>query len=331
MAAQLPEHGPGACPPKDCRCATPERFFARSGSCRGHTGPSLRRSASVSAGWPRGETSSRGGAEPAGRRSVRRCRARGASVSLGFSPITASQAGCRCVHREGLGYGGPRSRLSFDPLAGTGEVRRVYDAPIPRLTPLRPVPRPRNQGRGRASPPKKISRLTGSPSPDAGEGAGGWGPSAISASNRDEVSAHPVAWERGDQTGRQRFATIARTRWTPAHAGEPRPAPTCAWVARVDPPLARGNLLPARGEEDDLGWTPAHTGEPDQLAHGAWWVEVDPRSRGGSSRSTWCIPRALGGPPLTRGNLMRGYWVGSPARWTPAHAGEPPSPCASPP
>jgi len=72
--------------------------------------------------------------------------------------------------------------LSFDLIVGKSGPR-VDDAPTPTLDTAAPGAPPPKSGAGPLlHREREISRLAGSPSPEAGEGAGGWGPSGKSAS-----------------------------------------------------------------------------------------------------------------------------------------------------
>ena len=137
----------------------------------------------------------------------------------------------------------------------------------------------------------------------------------------------------------------AACRRTPAHAGEPTPRRRSTATARVDPrsrggarltpgsrapawggpPLTRGSPLLRRRRGARAGWTPAHAGEPSCRAAGARSSGVDPRSRGGARDRTGGRIVRQGGPPLTRGSRSPPPQSRRETRWTPAHAGEPPT------
>gem|GEM_PF-5639579 len=94
-------------------------------------------------------------------------------------------------------------------------------------------------------------------------------------------------------------------------------------ASKGGPPLTRGNRSHIRRRASCDGWTPAYAGEPMRPSHRSARMRVDPRLRGGTESVPCRLYYALGGPPLTRGNLQYVDVPGYAARWTPAYAGEP--------
>ena len=73
---------------------------------------------------------------------------------------------------------------------------------------------------------------------------------------------------------------------------------------------------------------PAHAGEPAWRFVFPFSEKVYPRPRGGTARSDFIHPSRLGLSPPTRGNRMNALSYNDYQRSIPAHAGEPPRPCA---